>query len=51
MRVLNPLLVLFSFLDSQKIKMEKDENGVCNYLTLEKFYGMLIPWICMFSSP
>ena len=27
------------------------ENGVCNYLALEKINGMLTLWVCAFSPP
>ena len=31
------------------LQMFGPENGLCNYLALEKIYGMLTLWICAFS--
>ena len=33
------------------LQMFSPKNGACNYLALEKIYGMLILQICAFSPP
>ena len=33
------------------LQMFGPENGVCNYLALEKIYDMLVPRISAFSPP